>query len=200
MSCCGKSDKPSGSGGSGKGLQIRKDEGKVAEYKVVLLGDAGVGKSSISQRYCYNLFADTYAVTIGGAYLNKTVTLKNGTSVKLHLWDTGGEERFRSMAPLYYRDASAAILVYDVQDAKTFKNLEYWIKELEGKVKQDKLILALAGNKADVEPKAITTQSAKVFAETSRMIFYETSAKTGAGIDELFQQLAESLGTRPPGH
>eukprot|EP01017_Pseudomicrothorax_dubius_P020588 TRINITY_DN2240_c0_g1_i2.p1 TRINITY_DN2240_c0_g1~~TRINITY_DN2240_c0_g1_i2.p1 ORF type:complete len:195 (+),score=33.74 TRINITY_DN2240_c0_g1_i2:113-697(+) len=192
MACC--SDGGSKAGATGKGaVKIKKDEGKVSEFKVVLLGDAGVGKSSISQRLCHNVFSDSYAVTIGGAYLNKSIDLKSGQTVRLHLWDTGGEERFRAMAPLYYRDASVAILVYDVLDAKSFKSLEYWIKELDNKVKQDKLILALAGNKCDVPEKAVTTEQGKRFAETHNMIFAELSAKTGENIPEFFQQIAEAL-------
>eukprot|EP01017_Pseudomicrothorax_dubius_P002623 TRINITY_DN10159_c0_g1_i1.p1 TRINITY_DN10159_c0_g1~~TRINITY_DN10159_c0_g1_i1.p1 ORF type:complete len:227 (-),score=60.32 TRINITY_DN10159_c0_g1_i1:117-737(-) len=192
MACC--SDGGSKSGSPAKGaVKMRKEEGKVSEYKVVLLGDAGVGKSSLSQRYCYDRFSESYSVTIGGAYLNKTVEVRPGQSVRMHFWDTGGEERFRAMAPLYYRDATVAILVYDVTDAKTFKSLEYWIKELDGKVKEDKLILALAGNKADMDPKSVTLEQGRLFATTNRMFFAETSAKTGEGIQELFQQVAEAL-------
>ena len=81
-----------------------------------MLGDAAVGKSSIAQRFIKDLFDDKYEVTIGGAYLQKSLTLGNGKKLKVHLWDTGGAERFKSMAPLYYRDALGALLVYDISD------------------------------------------------------------------------------------
>ena len=116
---------------------------KPLECKVVFLGDSGVGKSSISQRYCNNIFSDSHEVTIGGAYLQNQIVLKNGKPLKMHLWDTGGEERFRAMAPLYYRDANAAILVYDVSDAKSFSSIEFWLKELENLVKQENMVFYL---------------------------------------------------------
>lgn len=97
MGCTG--GKPQGQ----QGLNTKKNKSLAA--KVVLLGDAGVGKSSICQRYINNTISENYEVTIGGAYLQKEVTLSNGKVMKLHIWDTGGEERYRAMAPLYYRDA-----------------------------------------------------------------------------------------------
>lgn len=91
-------------------------------------------------------------MTIGGVYHRKEVPLSKGGSITLHLWDTGGEERFRAMAPLYYRDANAAVLVYDVQDPKSLDSLNYWLKELNDKVKSEGMVLCCAGNKCDVEP------------------------------------------------
>ncbi len=117
-----------------------------------MLGDAAVGKSSIAQRFIKDLFDDKYEVTIGGAYLQKSVTLKNGKKLKVHLWDTGGAERFRSMAPLYYRDALGALLVYDISDKQSFNALDYWTKELDNHIKEEKMKIAIAGNKCDLTP------------------------------------------------
>lgn len=128
-----------------------KDHPKPIEAKIVLLGDQNVGKSSIAQRYCKNVFTGQHVATIGGAYLQQKVVLNNGTTIKLHIWDTGGQERFRSMANLYYRDASAAILTYDVTNEKSFESLSYWVEELKYKCDQDQLVLCLAGNKCEVE-------------------------------------------------
>ncbi len=190
MGCAGAKEAPKE---GNVDLKIRKE--KLSECKVVFLGDAGVGKSSISQRLCNNIFNPNYEVTIGGAYLQRKMTLKNGVQLKLHLWDTGGEERFKAMAPLYYRDANAAILVYDVTEAKTYKSIDYWLKELDTRVKQDGLVLALVGNKCDVDDKdkKIALSTAKQYAEANKMIFYETSAKSGEGINELFKQVAEEI-------
>lgn len=123
----------------------------IIEAKIVLLGDSGVGKSSIAQRYCKNLFSDSHDVTIGGAYLQQTVTMPDGTQVKLHIWDTGGSERFRSMVSLYYRDASAAIICYDITDDKSFTSVHFWINEMINNNDKDEFIMALAGNKCDVD-------------------------------------------------
>jgi len=107
-----------------KVLQIGQ-QGQNAELKIVLIGEAGVGKSSIAQRYCKNIFPEKYEVTIGGAYLQKNVVLKNGNTIKLHIWDTGGEERFRNVVAMFYRDISAAILVYDITKRESFKGISY---------------------------------------------------------------------------
>ena len=165
------------------------------ECKVVFLGDTAVGKSSIFQRFCKNIFTDDLPNTIGGAYMQQKVTLKKGISLKMHLWDTGGEERFRAMAPLYYRDANAAVLVYDVSNKASFDSIQYWLNELDSKVKQDGLVLALAGNKCDLpdNKKQVTTLSAKGLAENHKLIFTETSAKTGEGVNTLFNLLSEEI-------
>ena len=85
----------------------------------MLLGDSGVGKSSIAQRYCRNTFSENYDVTIGGAYMQQNINI-DGTIVKMHIWDTGGSDRFRSLVSMYYRDAIAAIICYDLTNERTF--------------------------------------------------------------------------------
>ena len=170
---------------------VEKENSKSIEAKIVLLGDQNVGKSSIAQRFCKNIFTGQYVVTIGGAYLQQKIVLNNGVSLKLHIWDTGGQERFRSMANLYYRDAAAAILTYDIGVEKSFEGVNYWVEELKSKSDQDKIVLALAGNKCDRDSKerAISTNEAKgnnslffniyifkilAYAEKNRMVFQET--------------------------
>ena len=180
-----------------KKLQIRADnpkrqESKEFEVKICLLGDVNVGKTSIASRFCKNSFNDNYINTIGGAYQQQNITLNNGVKIKLHIWDTSGQDRFRSMTNLYYRDAQVAILTYDVTNEQSLESLNYWLNELNDKVEVDNMILCLAGNKNDVESskKMIPTSKGKAFAEEHNMIFYETSAKTGAGVKELFQAIA----------
>lgn len=157
MGTCSSSNPKNGSKGSEDQIKIRsqvpaeKEQAKPIEAKIVLLGDQNVGKSSIAQRYCKNLFTGQHVATIGGAYLQQKVILNNGVTIKYHIWDTGGQERFRSMASLYYRDASAAILTYDITNEKTFESLNFWVEELKYKCDQEKLVLCLAGNKCDVE-------------------------------------------------
>lgn len=176
-------------------ISSSKDDSKPIEAKIVLLGDQNVGKSSIAQRFCKNLFTGQYVVTIGGAYLQQKLILSNGAVIKFHIWDTGGQERFRSMANLYYQDASAAILTYDVTNEKTFESLSYWIDELKNKIDQDKIVLCLAGNKCDKETseKRVQNSTAKNLADSNKMIFFETSAKSDIGIKELFHALAKRI-------
>ena len=165
---------------------------KEYEIKICLLGDVSVGKTSIASRFCKNSFNENYINTIGGAYQQQNIILNNGVKMKLHIWDTSGQDRFRSMTNLYYRDAQVAILTYDVGKEETLDSLTYWLKELNDKVDQDNMLLCLAGNKNDIDPskKRVPTQKGKEFAEANNMIFYETSAKTGAGVKELFQAIA----------
>ncbi len=178
-------------------LQVKKDipkkeEDKDIEIKICLLGDVNVGKTSIASRYCKNTFSDLYINTIGGAYQQQSVTLNNGTKIRLHIWDTSGQDRFRSMTNLYYHDAQVAILTYDVTNEQSLESLNYWLEQLNNKVEVENMLLCLAGNKNDVESskKVIPTSKGKAFAEENNMIFFETSAKTGAGIKELFQAIA----------
>ena len=169
------------------------DEEKQYAIKICLLGAAAVGKTSIASRFCKNIFNETYANTIGGAYQQQTVLLDNGVKMKLHVWDTSGDERFKSMTNLYYRDAQVAILTYDVTNQETFQDLNYWLEQLKDKVNADNMLLFLAGNKCDVnsDMKRVSAKEAKEFAEKNNMTFFETSAKTGLGIKELFKSIAK---------
>ena len=168
---------------------------KVIEAKIVLLGDVSVGKTSIASRYCKNSFNDHHINTIGGAYQQQKVVLNNGAMVKLHIWDTSGQERFRAMTNLYYRDAQVAILTYDITNEQSFSSIDFWIKELKYKVENENMILCLVGNKCDVNSneKKVTTLKGKNFAAEHNMIFFETSAKTGEGVKDLFVTIANKV-------
>ena len=173
-----------------------KEKEKLYEIKIVLLGDEAVGKSSLVQRFCTGKFEDKHITTIGGAYIQKDVKLKNGDILKLHIWDTGGQEKFRSVASLYYKDAAAAILVYDVSNPETLESLEYWIKELDKNVGKSNLIITVAGNKCDLpsDIKKISNSEGKKFCKENNIpVFNETSAKTGVGVKELFTSLAQKV-------
>ncbi len=191
---CGESKQK---GNNSTKLQVKtetpkKQESKEFEIKICLLGDVNVGKTSIASRFCKNSFNENYINTIGGAYQQQNIVLNNGAKIKLHIWDTSGQDRFRSMTNLYYRDAQVAILTYDVTNEQSLDSLNYWLNELNDKVDQENMLLCLAGNKCDVDSseKKVSVSQGKKFAEEHNMIFYETSAKTGAGVKELFQAIA----------
>ena len=175
-----------------RGGETKKSESKEFEIKICLLGDVSVGKTSIASRFCKNSFNENYINTIGGAYQQQNIVLNNGAKIKLHIWDTSGQDRFRSMTNLYYRDAQVAILTYDVTNEQSLESLNYWLNELNDKVEIDNMLLCLAGKKNDVDAreKRIPTSKGKAFAEEHNMIFFETSAKTGSGVKELFQAIA----------
>lgn len=161
--------------------------------KLVLLGDSGVGKSSIAMRYVNNVFSEAFEVTIGGGYLQQIVRLKDGTSLKLDIWDTGGQERYRALLQLYYRDADAALITYDVTNARSLENCEYWVNELRRT--EENCILCLVANKIDVpaEEKKIDPKDEKDFADKYGMMHFETSAKTGENINKLFEAVAHKI-------
>ena len=170
-----------------------KNENEI-EAKLVLLGDSGVGKSSIATRFSRDTFKEDYEVTIGGSYFQSQVTTNNGTSVKLHIWDTGGAERFRSMAHIYYKDAVAAILVYDVTIAQTLENIKFWMNDLSQYENPKNMVLGLAANKSDKTPEdQFVVPKGRKLAADNEMIFQETSALTAAGIKELFKGIAEAI-------
>ena len=170
----------------------KRQESKEYEIKICLLGDVAVGKTSIASRFCKNIFNETYVNTIGGAYQQQSILLENNVKMKMHVWDTSGDERFKSMTNLYYRDAQVAIVTFDVTNSQSFEGLDYWLKELNEKVNKDNMLLFLAGNKCDVDNslKQVSTKQAKEFAEQNNMLFFETSAKTGAGVKDLFRTIA----------
>ena len=175
-----------------KSTPKEEEKTKLIEAKIVLLGDVSVGKTSIASRYCKNSFNEHHINTIGGAYQQQKVVLDNGAMIKLHIWDTSGQERFRAMTNLYYRDAQVAILTYDITNESSFTSIDFWIKELKYKVENENMILCLVGNKCDVsqDDRKINTVRGKNYAQENNMIFYETSAKTGEGVKDLFVTIA----------
>lgn len=176
-----------------KSIEEKKKE-RLYEIKVVLLGDPSVGKSSLMKRFCLDRFEEKYSITIVGAYLQKEVKLENGDILILHIWDTGGQEKYRSLVELYYKDSVAAILVYDVSNKESLESLDYWVKELEVNVDNSNFIISVAGNKCDLsnEMKKVSYTDGKNFCkEKDISIFYETSAKSSVGVKELFTSLSQ---------
>eukprot|EP00925_Amoebophrya_sp_RCC4383_P013131 GSA25T00011661001.1 len=179
------------------------------EAKIVLLGDSGVGKSSLALRYCQGRFSPFHEVTIGAAFLQQMIRLPDGQQLKLHIWDTGGQERFRAMAPLYYRDALGALIVYDHTDGASWESVRYWVDELRNKGPEN-VCLAVVANKCDLggassgaagegedtrEEKLSGTdpEQAKAWCQEQNMLFTKASAKTGEGVNTVFATLANRI-------
>jgi small GTP-binding protein len=164
--------------------------------KVVLLGDSGVGKSSLVCRFVHGTFHPFLEPTIGAAFLSQTLAVKHNTRrVLLKLWDTAGQERFQSLTPLYFRGAQAAILVYDVCRLHSFETLKRWIRELP----ELPAILVVVGNKSDLaEHRSVLESTARSYAKTIDAFYIETSAKENVNVTELFQELAERAAEQLP--
>lgn len=159
--------------------------------KVVLVGDTKVGKSCILSRFVQGTFDRNMPATIGAAFLTKVIQTPNG-NVRLQLWDTAGQEKFRSLAPMYYRSAAVAVLVYDVTSKSSLDGLEDWAAEIADKAPTN-IKLVVIGNKADMEDeRCISLQQGREIANQFNAVLHgETSAKTGDGINEIFAKIAE---------
>jgi len=202
---------------------------KSIQVKLVLLGEAAVGKSSVVLRFVSNEFQANKEPTIGAAFLTQKCRLEDRV-LRYEIWDTAGQERFHSLAPMYYRNAQAAVVVYDITKAASLEKAKSWVKELQRQANPN-IVIALAGNKVDLvnssssssaaasssdaedepddatatpgEPPATPGESeslrqvprdeAQAYATEAGLLFFETSAKTGEGIVELFTEIAKKI-------
>jgi len=165
---------------------------KIFQYKLVLLGESSVGKSSLVLRFVKGQFLDFQESTIGAAFLTQTVCL-NDTTVKFEIWDTAGQERYHSLAPMYYRGAQAAIVVFDITNSESFDKAKAWVSELQRQGSPN-IVIALAGNKCDLANKrSVATANAQAYADENGCLFMETSAKTNSNVTELFVAIAKKL-------
>ncbi|KAI6657920.1 Ras-related protein Rab-22A-like [Oopsacas minuta] len=162
------------------------------DTKVVCLGTQGVGKTSIVMRYVGKMFSNNVNPTIGASFFTFRMNIEN-YRVQLQLWDTAGQERFRSMAPMYYRNANAALVVYDITEANSLDLAKDWVKELQQNVEHN-IAMCLIGNKSDLdEHRQVTTEEGKEYADSINAIFVETSAKENTGVKEAFLQITQEL-------
>ncbi|KAF4694548.1 hypothetical protein FOZ60_007783 [Perkinsus olseni] len=167
--------------------------GRKQGYKLVLLGDASVGKTSLVQRFVHNSFADTVQTTIGAAFSTQDLLVPGSNRlIKFEIWDTAGQERFRSLAPMYYRNASCAIVVYDQTSMASFIRAQDWVKQLS-MVNNPDIVVALAANKMDVADQEVSVATAREYAITHGLVFCQTSAKTGQNVVALFEAIAQKL-------
>lgn len=199
---------------------------KSVQVKLVLLGEAAVGKSSVVLRFVSNEFQANKEPTIGAAFLTQKCRLEDRV-LRYEIWDTAGQERFHSLAPMYYRNAQAAVVVYDVTKLASLEKAKSWVKELQRQANPN-IVIALVGNKVDLvkpssvsgasglsdaedepddatatpgeadaaetsTPRQVPTDVAEAYATEAGLLFFETSAKTGEGIVELFTEIAKKI-------
>eukprot|EP01110_Echinostelium_bisporum_P007097 TRINITY_DN27394_c0_g1_i1.p1 TRINITY_DN27394_c0_g1~~TRINITY_DN27394_c0_g1_i1.p1 ORF type:complete len:196 (-),score=19.01 TRINITY_DN27394_c0_g1_i1:420-1007(-) len=161
-------------------------------FKLLLIGDSAVGKSSLLLRFCDNTFIDGTVNLTSVDFKTKNVTVE-GKQVQLQVWDTAGQERFRTITSSFYRGAHGIIVVYDITDAATFNNVKLWMQEIQ-RYASAGVIKMLVGNKLDQEDKRqVTASAAKDLAASLSIEFTETSAKSGAEVDQAFQMIAEEV-------
>uniref|UniRef100_A0A6P4FMW0 Ras-related protein Rab-1A-like n=1 Tax=Drosophila rhopaloa TaxID=1041015 RepID=A0A6P4FMW0_DRORH len=164
-------------------------------FKILVLGDSGVGKSCLLMRFSDGRFTGKYLCTVGVDFKVRTVEVA-GQVVKLQIWDTAGEERFRSVLPAYYRGAHGVLLVYDTTSVSTFRSLDGWLKEIRRRC-PDRVNVFLAGNKCDdLVGRQVSQQQATHYADHRELPFREVSAKSGANVNHVFAALAVGIFNR----
>eukprot|EP01100_Stratorugosa_tubuloviscum_P011351 TRINITY_DN504_c3_g1_i1.p1 TRINITY_DN504_c3_g1~~TRINITY_DN504_c3_g1_i1.p1 ORF type:complete len:205 (+),score=98.69 TRINITY_DN504_c3_g1_i1:117-731(+) len=161
------------------------------DAKIVLLGDTGVGKTSIALRYVQDVYTNRVNPTIGASFLTKRITLED-SKIKFQIWDTAGQERFRSLAPMYYRGACAAILVFDICVPTTFDKVKEWVGELQLNVTEE-IVIVIVGNKCDLNERMVKSEVASEYAKSLKALYFEASAKNNIGVENVFVGIAREL-------
>ncbi|GKT22954.1 Small GTPase like protein [Aduncisulcus paluster] len=163
------------------------------EYKLVLLGSSGAGKTSIVLRFTKDQYFDHQPSTIGAAFVCKKVSLP-GKVIKFEIWDTAGQEQYSILAPMYYRKAAGVIVVYEVVSRRSFEKAKEWVKKVKEENGEGKTVIALAGNKSDLASRrVVSVDEAKSFASKEGLLFFQCSSKENVNISPMFKRIAERI-------
>uniref|UniRef100_A0A8C6SBW8 RAB1A, member RAS oncogene family a n=1 Tax=Neogobius melanostomus TaxID=47308 RepID=A0A8C6SBW8_9GOBI len=164
-------------------------------FKLLLIGDSGVGKSCLLLRFADDTYTESYISTIGVDFKIRTIEL-DGKTIKLQIWDTAGQERFRTITSSYYRGAHGIIVVYDVTDQESFNNVKQWLQEID-RYASENVNKLLVGNKCDLTTKKVVDYTtAKEFADNLGIPFLETSAKSASNVEQAFMTMAAEIKKR----
>ena len=163
--------------------------------QILLIGDSLVGKTCLIQRYVNGTFKDDYITTVGLDYYKKQEMINN-LNVSVKLWDTAGQERFKALTPSFFRNAEGVVIAYDVTNSESFDNLKFWISSIKTNLFEKNIFIPIIiiGNKIDLEDmRDISKDVASAFAKENNFKYFETSAKTGEGVDEAFRDLVNQI-------
>ena len=163
--------------------------------QILLIGDSSVGKTSLIQRYANGIFKEEYLATVGLDFYTKQEAINN-INVLVRLWDTAGQERFKSLTPNYFKNAEGVIITYDITSSQSFENLKFWINSIKTNLGEKNIIIPIiiVGNKLDMEDmRDITREEAEKFAKENKYKYFETSAKTGEGVDDAIRDLVNQV-------
>ena len=163
--------------------------------KYIIIGDSAVGKSNILTQYVYEKFSEEFQSTLGVEFAAKNAVIDNKI-YRIQIWDTAGAENFRSITRAYYKNSVCAFIVYDITKRETFENVQVWLDDIKNQCPQT-VLLVLVGNKLDLEnERQISYEEGESFAQKNNMYFFETSAKTGVNIENLFLKSVETINER----
>ena len=161
-------------------------------FKIVLVGDAEVGKTSLTQRFAYGTFTNGYISTLGVDFIVKSIPINNSI-VKIQAWDTAGQERYSGVRPIYYRGAKGALLVFDITMRQSFVNVEKWFDQIRRYSGMD-VPIVLVGNKVDLdESRVVSAKEVQDYLTEKDLPYFETSAKTDVKVTDVFNKLAEII-------
>ena len=163
--------------------------------QILLIGDSLVGKTCLIQRYANGIFKEDYITTVGLDYYTKQEMINN-LNVSVKLWDTAGQERFKALTPSFFRNAEGVVIAYDVTNSESFDNLKFWISSIKTNLFEKNIFIPIIiiGNKIDLEDmRDISKDVASAFAKENNFKYFETSAKTGEGVDEAFRDLVNQV-------
>ena len=161
-------------------------------FKILTIGESGVGKTCILRRFVENKFLKNHLATIGIDFKTKTLNINN-QEIKLKIWDTAGQERFRNITTQYYKGADGIVLIYDVTDDASYEKIRDWMQQILTNTKREDIGLVLLGNKCDMDPRAVSEEQGNQLAEELNVKYFETSALNGHGINEAFEQLTKDI-------
>ncbi len=163
----------------------------ITSYKTVLMGDTGVGKSSIATQFVNNEFSEFQETTIGAAFFSKTIEI-DGTSCKIDVWDTAGQERYHSLTPMYYRGAKIALIVFDITNVLSYEKMKQWAGEIQTSV--NNIVITIVGNKVDLQHRRkVSKEDAIEYCRQEDFEYYETSAKTAENIKLIFEKSVKNI-------
>lgn len=171
--------------------KTKESESNHCEFKVVMIGAVAVGKTAIANRLQFQVFDDEYQPTVGAGYIPYKTKCK-GKEVELQIWDTAGMERYKSLGSIYYRDSNAAIIVFDQTSQESANAIEKWLDNFRMTV-QGHCYIGIAANKDDLPDKVVDLEKVKKWCNSQGFSFFVTSAKTGAGVTEMFTSVIEAL-------
>ena len=161
-------------------------------FKYIIVGDSSVGKSNLLMKFAHNKFTDEYQTTIGVEFGAKNIHI-NDQIYRIQIWDTAGQENFRSITRAYFKNCVCAMVVYDITCRKSFENIQNWLQDVHDQ-SPETVLIALIGNKIDLEDKRIvSTEEGEEYAIQNGLLFMETSAKSGEGVEEIFKKTAQEI-------